>query len=364
MKVVIIIPTLGIAGAEVMCKNLAIGLKKKKIEVVLISLYNIKSILAKEIAEDGIKIIFLNKHIGFDWTMTGKIKEILKAENPDVVHTHLDCLKYSAIAAAQLDMNNCVHTIHNIAEKESPAITRIINKIIFKRLNVIPVALSEEIQESVANVYKLNKKNVPVVYNGINLNKFIPKDSYQSKGKMRFVHVGRFAEQKNHKLLIDAFYEFLQNEKNAELILIGKGELQKKVKKQVCDYQIESNVIFMGERTDVAEILHMADVFLLPSKYEGMPISIIEAMGTGLPIIATKVGGVPSMIQNNISGILIDCNKKTLVQAMLVLRNEKIREKLEKEALKKAIRYFSAEKMVNEYIDIYKYAISRKKNNM
>lgn len=353
MKIAVIIPTLEMAGAEIMCKNLVLELNKREFEVIVISLYKRNTTISKQLELNDIKVIFLDKKLGFDPRMIVKIKTVLDEEKPNVVHTHLDCLKYASIAARLSGINHCVHTVHNIAEKESGTVARLINKIAFKKLNVVPVALSQEVKNSIVNVYNLQKKDVPIVYNGIDLSKCIPKTSYVHKEKITFVHVGRFSEQKNHKMLIEAFCEFVQEYENAELLLVGKGDLLNDMKNLVEERNISNKVLFLGERDDVLNILHNADVFLLPSLYEGMPMSIIEAMGTGLPVIASRVGGIPSMIKDKETGCLINCNKHELISAMKYLINEKIREEIGRKALLSVQDNFSASIMADKYCKIY-----------
>jgi len=353
MKIAVVIPTLETAGAEVMCKNLVLELKKRNIEVIVISLYDRKTTISAQLKANGIKVTFLDKKLGFDPRMILKLKSIFDKEKPNAVHTHLDCLKYSAIAAKLSGIKNCVHTVHNVAKKESGRIARIINTVAFKKLKVVPVALSEEIKESIVNTYHLQEKDVPIIYNGIDLKNCIPKTSYVWKEKITFVHVGRFSEQKNHKMLIEAFYDFIQEYEHAELLLVGKGNLLNDIKNLVEQYAISDKVLFLGERNDVLQILHDSDVFLLPSLYEGMPISIIEAMGTGLPIIATNVGGIPSMIQDKETGYLINCNKNELVSSMKNFTNEQIRKKCGKKALLFSHDNFSVSVMADKYYKVY-----------
>ena len=95
-------------------------------------------------------------------------------------------------------------------------------------------------------------------------------------------------------MLISAFSELVKARPKAELWLVGDGPNFDKAKRQVSDLGLEKNVKFWGLQSDVFKFLNEADVFVLPSKYEGMPMTLIEAMGSGMPIIASDVGGVPS----------------------------------------------------------------------
>lgn len=353
MKVILVIPTLELAGAEVMCKNLALELKKENYDVVVLSLYNRETALAKTIRENGIKVIFLDKTPGLDITMIGKLKKVFKIEKPDVVHTHLDSLKYSFVAAKLAKVPQCVHTVHNLAEKEADKYTRVIYRFAFKMGKVIPVALSEEVQNSIMGVYGMDKKHIPVIYNGIDLDACIQKQSYANNPKIIFINVARFMYQKNHSMLINAYKELAEQADDTELWLVGKGQLLDEIRQQAERLHIASKVRFLGERTDVLELLNRADVFILPSLYEGMPMTIIEAMGTGLPIIATNVGGIPTMIEHDVDGYLVECDEEELVAAMKKMCSSKERERMGKKAAEIATQRFSVKSMTEGYCQLY-----------
>lgn len=102
-------------------------------------------------------------------------------------------------------------------------------------------------------------------------------------------HVGRFVEVKNHKFLIEIFEQFTKINSNSKLLLIGKGELQDEIKRLVIEKKIEDKVIFLGTRSDVNRILQGMDIFVMPSFYEGLPVTLIEAQATSLPCLVSDI---------------------------------------------------------------------------
>ena len=353
MKVILVIPTLELAGAEVMCKNLALELKKENHDVVVLSLYHHETALTNVIRSRDIRVIFLDKKPGLDITIIGKLKKVFMIEKPDVVHTHLDSLKYSFVAAKLAKVPKCIHTVHNLAEKEADKYARVIYRFAFKLGKVIPVALSEEVQNSIIDVYGIEKNNIPVIYNGIDLDACIQKQSYTNNPKIIFINVARFMHQKNHRMLINAYKKLTEQVDDTELWLVGKGQLLDEIRQQAERLHIISRVRFLGERTDVLQLLNRADVFILPSLYEGMPMTIIEAMGTGLPIIATSVGGIPTMIEHDVDGCLVECDEGELVEAMRKMCNYKERERMGKKAAEMATLKFSVKSMTEGYCRLY-----------
>ena len=169
----------------------------------------------------------------------------------------------------------------------------------------------------------------------------------------RLLHVGRFNEQKNHKGLLDALAQIVKVHPDCCLQLIGDGELEEETKRYTQHLGLQENVIFLGNQTNVYPFLQKADVFLLPSRFEGMPMTIIEAMGTGLPIVASAVGGVPDMLEDGVSGLLVPCDPEATARAVLqLLKQEDLREKLGTNALESS-RKFSAAHMARCYLDVY-----------
>ena len=180
------------------------------------------------------------------------------------------------------------------------------------------------------------------------------KQSYQiSEGTPTILHIGRFSEQKNHVGLIHAFQKVLKVYPNAILKLAGDGELRPEMEKLTVQLGISSNVYFLGIQSDVFDLLHHADIFILPSSYEGVPMTLIEAMGTGSPIIATNVGGVPDMLTDGLNAILVHNDTDEIAESMITLiGNEKMRQCLGEEARKRSVA-FSSVIMAQKYAEIY-----------
>lgn len=209
-----------------------------------------------------------------------------------MIHTHRYIMPYVIPAAILAKVPTRIHTIHNIAEKEVGKMSRKINYFFYKYCRVIPVAISPIIKKTVILEYRFPENQVELVYNGIDLTRCIQKKEYQAKkGVINILHIGRFSEQKNHVGLIKAFKIIHTNIPNAVLTLIGSGELEKTIRDLVIELELENCVEFLGVQSNVYPYLNEADIFVLPSKWEGMPITLIEAMATGLSIVATRVGG-------------------------------------------------------------------------
>ena len=352
MRIVQIMPEFGLAGAEIMCENLTYELVRLGHHVTVVSMYDYHSAITERFEKAGIDVRYLGKKSGFDFSMIRKMKKILKEIKADVVHTHRYCAQYAVPAAILAGVKCRVHTVHSVAKEENGKLARKLNKIFFKKNGLVLVALSEKIQDTIVDEYGMEKHFVPVIFNGINLKKCNVKKDYSYNEKFKIMHVGRFQDVKNHKGLIAAFEIFNQKYPNSELHLIGDGENKKEIEELVVTKNLSDSVVFYGLQSNVHQFLSNMDVFTLPSLYEGIPMTLIEAMGTGLPIVATAVGGITDMLDEN-SAQLVPVDVEAIAQAFEKYYLSYDLRKFNGENALKAAERFSAEKMAREYINIY-----------
>ena len=354
MKIMQVIPYFCFGGAEIMCENLTYALKNAGQEVFAVSLYHDRTPIARRMEEAGIRIVYLDKKLGLDLSMVPKLIKIIRRERPDVVHTHLDVIKYAVLAAKLAGVKKCVHTVHSLADREAEGrVQKIINGFYFRRGWSVPVALTPEVRNSVAEFYGLPLSRVSVIYNGIDLSRCVPKTTYETGETVTILHVGRFDVPKNHPGLLEAFRLLLETHPECRLRLVGDGELRPDMEKLAQEKGIADFVEFCGMQSNVYPYLHDADIFTLPSIYEGNPMTIIEAMGTGLPIVASRVGGIPDMISDGESGLLVEPEPQSICAGLTRLVGDAaLRQRLGLAARKQS-QTFSAEHMARDYISCY-----------
>lgn len=354
MKILQVIPYFCFGGAETMCENLTYALKKQGHEVVVVSLYAERTPISERMEQAGVKIRYLDKKLGLDVSMVSKLTKIMKAERPDVVHTHLDVIKYAVAAAKLAGVRKCVHTVHSVAHKEAEGrIQKIINTLYYKLGWSVPIALSAEVQDTIVDFYGLKKEAVPVIRNGVDLSKCLVKESYRLHTPVKLLHVGRFDVPKNHAGLLRAFQKLLEACPDCQLELVGDGDLRPQIEQLIDELGIRDRVVLHGMQSNVHPYLQDADMFVLPSTYEGNPMTIIEAMGTGLPIVATRVGGIPDMVRDGETALLVPCEEETVWKACeTLITDEALRESLGTRAKQDSVR-FSAEFMAAKYCEIY-----------
>lgn len=154
---------------------------------------------------------------------------------------------------------------------------------------------------------------------------FLRKQNFNQKDKL-ILFVGRLEGQKDPLFLIDTFYYVHSKNNFTKLFIIGKGSLRKKMEYKIKEYHLEKNVKFFGvtPQAEVAEVMRISDVFLLTSASEGMPISILESLGCGLPVVSTNAGEVKKVIREGFSGkIVSNRNQEVMGEAVLDVLNNR-----------------------------------------
>lgn len=351
-KVLLVIPTLFQGGGEKFVLDLAKGLNKEEYQVKILLYYDkVSSVFENDIIElqaQGVEIIKLNKKVGLDLGMFKRVKRVVKAYKPDIIHAHLDVLLYLLPAFRRKQVK--LHTVHNMAEKEASGGQRLIRKIAFKLFKVKPVAISDTVAESIKKIYKI--KNVPVAYNGVVCNKYSGAKILHEG--VNIVSVGRLSEVKNYSYMIDCFYEISKNNDNVKLTILGDGPLKETLQLQVKELNIEDKVCFVGAVSNVKDYLLSADIFASSSHYEGLPLSILEAMAAGLPIVANDVGGIKDILKDGVNGYIVQHNaKEEYVEALRKLvSNDREREMFGEKAKTMAIDYDES-KTVEKYERLY-----------
>lgn len=350
MRIVQIIPSFGVGGAETMCEGLCRQLRKDGHEVTAVSLSGEKTMITDRLEQAGIPLYCLDKALGSGFRCVGQLKTLLKELQPQVIHTHLHALKYAALASKNVPI---VHTVHNQAGQEAVFLDQQVGKYLFRRGKAQPVALTPEVRQSIVELYGLPEDRVPVITNGIDLTRCGEKTEYTLHYPVELLHVGRFFPQKNHEALVGAAAILKKRGTNVRIHCCGDGPLLEEIRSRVQAAGLSGQIVFEGVCDDILERMAGADAFLLPSKWEGMPMTIIEAMGTGLPVIAARVGGVPDMVSDGESGLLIAPTAEALAQAVeRLIKDERLRERLGTQA-KQDARRFSIEAMARGYEQLY-----------
>ena len=203
MNILQIVPSFEVGGAETMCVGLCLELRKLGHSVTAVSLSAAQSKLTRDLTEAGVELRLLGKGPGMDLSCVSRLRAVIREVRPQVIHTHLHALKYAALALGGGKIP-ILHTVHNQADAEAVKLDQLMARYLFHSGKATPVALSGEIQASIVALYGLPESRVPVVCNGIDLDRCLRKTEYGLHYPPRLIHVGRFYPQKNHEAMLEA----------------------------------------------------------------------------------------------------------------------------------------------------------------
>ncbi len=360
LKVWEIIPTLGGGGAEKMVLDLADGIQDAGHDVTVISLYDrvhAADNRVKFAEQNQIQIRYLDKKPGFDFHLLRELMRMIKCEKPDIIHTHIESFQYLAIASMFCEFNH-VHTMHSIVGKESKIYQYLLRNV-SKRKRTYFVVLSEKIGDSMKETFGTDQACLTCIPNGIDRNIYKEKQRVFQEGPIHFIAVGSLIPVKNQSMLIDAFSR-MQKERafKDSLVILGEGVLRKALEEQVKKLNMNDRVALPGNVDDVLSYLDDADVYVMPSHFEGVSLALLEAASTGLPIITTRTGNTPEVVQDDAILIEDDDGDALCSEMKMIADNSEYRREYASKALNVASR-FDKRKMVEEYINLYQRKLGR-----
>lgn len=363
MKVLKIIHTMGHGGAENVFRWLAWGLIQEGIDVVAgIPLNNDPSNkenwITPALEELNIPYETFDK-TGSPFNLLSNIRSLVKKVSPDIVHSHLlDSNFYSSLACRWLWIPHVCTEHGDVALKRS-----LTSRFKFKVVSALSgsiICVSEAVRKKALRMAVFPHK-VSLIYNGI---MFHNDDDYSTfreefgiPGNALLIgSVGNLYPVKGHQYLIKAFSRFLTHYPKSYLVLVGRGEEERKLKNLAFNLNIpEGKIVFTGFRKDVGNVLISLDIYVQSSLSEGHPVSLLEAMSLGVPVISTCVGGVPEVIGHNKYGSLVPPESwEDLYRYMVMIAQDiemfKKKAMLAKTFVKKA---FSLNRMTQKYIELY-----------
>lgn len=326
-KVFLCIPTLRMGGAEKFVVDLATTIDKEEFDVCVVVTYGLNDNKYKEkLKNSNIKIINVAHGTNRLWTIFELIKLFFR-EKPDVVHANIGSLQYILLPAVLCGVKKKLFTVHSMAYRIAGGCMKKIYNLAFHYLGFKPVGISKIVAESIVQEYGLQSELVTTVNNGIDIQRFAPAVS-STNGEVTFINVGTLYYIKNHKYLIECFYEVHKANPKTKLIIVGDGELREELDGLIRKLNLENAVSLVGNQNDVALYLKRSDIYVSSSLVEGLPLSVLEGMACGLPVIANKVGGIPDIVNEGKNGLLIKLDdRKAFIEAMLSLANDNFKRK-------------------------------------
>lgn len=279
-------------GAETMIMNLYRNMDRSKVQFDFVVHTDEECAYDSEIESLGGIIHHVPKYTGINHFQYKKVwRNFLKEHSCyKIIHSHV---RSTASIYLRIAKKRGLHTIsHSHNTSSGKGVASMAKNIMQYQIRFIADNLFA-CSKGAGDWLFGKKRNYIVLKNAIDTREFrfneemrqIKRDELKVQGKFVIGHVGRFDAQKNHDFLIDIFNAIHLKDEKAVLVLIGDGLLKKNVEEKINGYQLNNNVILTGVRTDIAELLQAMDVFLFPSLFEGLPVTLIEAQATGLPCV-------------------------------------------------------------------------------
>lgn len=291
---------------------------------------------------------------------------LLKELRIDLIHCHgYKASVFAFVAKAGIPVLATCHLWFEGPER--PLKTRAmiaLEKFIYRFLPVI-VAVSEEIRQILLEAGIASEK-VLVVRNGIVLSDYgeitsstrkrLQAELGLQKGDVCVLNVGRLTEQKSQCDIVDAARLVNNTNRKVKFFIVGDGALREALQQQIRSCKVEETVFLLGFRNDIPDLLQLADLFILPSLDEGMPMALLEAVASRVPVIATAVGDVGKLIVHCASGIIVGKNDVTvLAEEIIALAADTARQnKMAEEALRRVLSLYSSQVMYGQYDKIYR----------
>lgn len=361
-SVILFIPTLITGGAERLVVDLAVHMEKADFDVCVAA---VSGITPEGKAPNAFGTVLKNNRITV-YDLKGKnkfetarnIRRLFRAKQPDVVHTNLSTVLYVMFFAAFYHTKVRIFTFHNVASLTASGFKKRLYEFAFKILHFTPVAICDFVKKTVVEEYRLSPAQVPCIYNGVDTKIFYPQVRANAQEPVQkpveFVSTGILYYLKNHKLLIDAFARTERAHPSIHLTILGDGELREELEHQIAAYGLTDKINLPGITDHVADFLNQADIYVMSSDLEGLPLSVLEAMACGLPVIATAAGGVVDIVKNGENGIVTPTGDAAALSGAMteLIQNNTLR-KAFGEASRKKAREYDIRHCVENYQKLY-----------
>ena len=312
-----------------------------------------------QVSERVRKITIGKEEFGFSIGEIFKIYNVIKTGGYDVVHVH-GCFQYYFLAMLLLHRKvKFYYTIHSDAKKENQTWDWRLFKLkrfLFSHRWVVPVTISKSSQESFYSLYHCDSE---LIYNGtprpIIKGDLFETNIYRITEKTKlFIHAGRISKPKNQLVLCRVFERLISEGKDVVLLIAGTPE-EKNIYESIKSF-FSDRIVYLGELNNIPSWFDQADAFCLPSIWEGLPVTLLEALSVGCIPICSPVGGIKDVIKDGTNGILSKSSSESdyydAVSRFLSLNKEELKE-MKKESLK-TFESYNIEGTAKQYLCLYK----------
>lgn len=353
-----------IGGGESHLLSLVENLNKEIYEPIVLSFTD--GPMVEKLKNMGIKAEVIYTETPFDVRVWGKVLTFIKENNIQLVHAHGTRANSNVFWATKKLNLPLVYTVHGWSFHDDQNFLvknfRLYGEKLLTHKSDVNICVAES--NKATGLQYLPHLKARVINNGINLKKFNPNNSFSNvreelgvkEDEILILFLARFTHQKQPLKLIHAFEKAWSQNNNIKLLLVGDGEQKDEALELVNTLQCKNHIIFQTYRQDVPDVLAAADVFVLPSLWEGLPIGLLEAMAMKKAIIASKVDGTKEVIENQVNGLLFELENSSHQLPELIMQlsnNSELRNQLGSKAFETISTHYSADNMTREVEKIY-----------
>lgn len=323
--------------------------------------------LEDELRALGIPVVIFGRHGRFDPSLVFRLARWMRRQQVRVVHTHLFTADaFGRLAARLAGVRAVFSTVHSVVNVWKTPVHRLVDRALaWASYRVI--ACTGEVRQALVERDRLPAQRVTTIANGIDLQRFLSASGLGVReefgiapGTALLAVVGRLEPPKGHADLLDALEALRANRCNDFVCLfVGEGELRAQLQAEVERRALQECVLFTGLRRDVPRLLAACDLVLMPSRWEGLPIAMLEAMACGKPVVATAVGGVPDVIEDGANGVLVPPGDMAAFASQLrrLLEEPARRQALGARARIDVLRRFDVARTAAQYTALYREAL-------
>lgn len=360
-------------GAEGFALRLACALNPSQFEVKVCVFFKTNTLIEKRweetLSQAGIDFFYAadwrgNDHFGEYMRGIRALRQYARGKNLDISNSHF---QLGNIAGLDLKFHRlvkrAVRTVQLLPSCEwSPGLYgwaryQVFTKFFFPILFDAEIGVSQAVVDQLDHHWgaRLFGRHAQRVYNAVSMHSLEGFPPLPSKSEGTMIVVGRLAEQKGHRYLIEALRVIQPQIPGIRAWFVGEGELRAELESLSESYGLSNIIDFLGRREDVFELLRQANLMILPSLYEGLPINIIEGMDAGLPVIATDIPGTRELVQQGMTGWLVPPRDPAALAEMIlkVIREPEQTETIRRRAKEVSAKY-SIEATANRYQQIYR----------
>jgi glycosyltransferase involved in cell wall biosynthesis len=327
VRVLHLIKGLGLGGAERLLEMAAPYLDREHFDYHVAYLLPWKDALAGPLRDAGIPVHCLEYRRLADLAVLSRLVRLVQRERIELIHAHLPVAGLLARLAKRRTGVRVVYTEHGVpGHYRWP--TRIANALTY-RLNDAVIAVSGDVARSVAGYVRGGRPRLVTVPNAVEERLFThgPADAAAVRrafgvppGAPLVVTVGNLRAAKGHADLLQAARRVRADRPGVRFLIVGVGPREASLRRQAAQLALDGTVVLTGFRSDARDLIAVADLYVLPSRSEGLPVSLLEAMALGRPVVATHVGGIPEVLRHGVEGLLVPpADPEALAEAILAL---------------------------------------------